>query len=65
MADEIVDVDKTWKGEGSLDEHRHREFAKIKHPGFSKGSTQQPVEPSPPEDITDDESSLFTAEESD
>lgn len=29
-----VDVDATWDGEGSLDEHRQKEFAKIKQPGF-------------------------------
>jgi len=30
----IVDVDTSWDGTGSLDEHRQREFAKIKQPGF-------------------------------
>jgi hypothetical protein len=30
-----VDVDATWdSGKCSLDEHRHKEFAKIKQPGF-------------------------------
>jgi hypothetical protein len=29
-----VDVDATWDGKGSLDEHRQKEFAKIKQPGF-------------------------------
>jgi hypothetical protein len=29
-----VDVDATWDGKGSLDEHRQNEFAKIKQPGF-------------------------------
>lgn len=29
-----IDVDATWDGKGSLDEHRQKEFAKIKQPGF-------------------------------
>lgn len=29
-----VDVDASWDGKGSLDEHRQKEFAKIKQPGF-------------------------------
>ena len=31
---EVVDVDATWDGKGSLDEHRQKELAKIKQPGF-------------------------------
>lgn len=30
----IVDVDATWDGKVSLDEHRQQEFAKITQPGF-------------------------------
>lgn len=30
----IVDVDSTWDGKSSLDEHRQRQFAKITQPGF-------------------------------
>jgi hypothetical protein len=30
----IVDVDATWDGKGSLDEHRQQQFAKITQPGF-------------------------------
>ena len=31
---DVIDVDSTWDGKGSLDEHRQLEFAKIKQPGF-------------------------------
>ena len=30
----IVDVDATWDGKVSLDEHRQQQFAKITQPGF-------------------------------
>jgi hypothetical protein len=29
-----TDVDASWDGKGSLDEHRQQAFAKIKQPGF-------------------------------
>ena len=29
-----TDVDLTWDGKGSLDEHRQKELAKVKQPGF-------------------------------
>lgn len=29
-----IDVDATWDGKGSLDDHRQKELAKIKQPGF-------------------------------
>jgi hypothetical protein len=29
-----VDVDATWDGKGSLDEHRQKELAKLTQPGF-------------------------------
>lgn len=29
-----IDVDSTWDGKVSLDEHRQQEFAKITQPGF-------------------------------
>ncbi len=31
---EINDVDASWDGKGSLDEHRQAAFAKLKQPGF-------------------------------
>ncbi len=31
---DVVDVDASWDGKGSLDEHRQQAFAKIKQPGF-------------------------------
>jgi len=34
MLKDVVDVDASWDGKGSLDEHRHKAFAKIKQPGF-------------------------------
>lgn len=42
----ITDVDATWNGEGSLDEHRQKEFAKLQETGFGKAVTQKqaPVE---------------------
>ena len=40
----MIDVDATWDGEGSLDEHRQREFAKLKQPGFG-GPKSAPAEP--------------------
>lgn len=30
----LVDVDATWDGKGSLDEHRQKELSKLKQPGF-------------------------------
>ena len=51
MRDEIVDVDKTWDGKGSLDEHRQREFEKIKHPGFGKAAAKKEAAADPPADI--------------
>ena len=33
---EVIDVDKSWDGTGSLDDHRQQEFAKIKQPGFGE-----------------------------
>tara|TARA_R110000868_G_scaffold332524_1_gene593571 strand:- start:231 stop:425 length:195 start_codon:yes stop_codon:yes gene_type:complete len=29
-----VDVDSSWDGKGSLDDHRQQEFEKTKQPGF-------------------------------
>jgi len=29
-----VDVDASWDGKGSLDEHRQKELAKVTQPGF-------------------------------
>lgn len=30
----VTDVDASWDGKGSLDEHRQKELAKVKQPGF-------------------------------
>jgi len=30
----MTDVDATWDGTGSLDDHRQKEFAKLQQPGF-------------------------------
>ena len=34
VAKDVVDVDASWDGKGSLDEHRQKELAKVKQPGF-------------------------------
>jgi len=34
MFEPPVDVDSTWDGKGSLDDHRQAEFAKLKQSGF-------------------------------
>lgn len=39
----MIDVDATWDGEGSLDEHRQKEFAKLQQPGFG-GPKPKPAE---------------------
>lgn len=36
----ITDVDATWNGEGSLDEHRQKEFAKLQEAGFGNAVAQ-------------------------
>jgi hypothetical protein len=48
----IVDVDATWNGEGSLDEHREREFSKLQEVGFGKPAApaQAPIEVETEED---------------
>ena len=71
---DIIDVDKSWDGKGSLDDHRHREFAKIQHPGFGRLPVQQPTAASePPEDIpaevdvendAEEAATLFTEDDS-
>ena len=51
MNDKPIDVDATWDGTGSLDDHRQAEFAKIKESGFgihsdkskARAATQQPA----------------------
>lgn len=48
---ENIDVDKTWDGKGSLDEHRQKEFEKIKQRGFGAAAfpddepKPKPIEP--------------------
>jgi len=34
MTDKVVDVDASWDGKGSLDDHRQKAFAEIQQPGF-------------------------------
>lgn len=34
MTSKHVDVDSTWDGKGSLDDHRQAEFTKLKEAGF-------------------------------
>lgn len=43
MNETPIDVDATWDGTGSLDDHRQKEFAKIEQPGF--GGKPQPQKP--------------------
>jgi hypothetical protein len=31
---DVSDIDASWDGTGSLDEHRQKAFAKVKQPGF-------------------------------
>jgi len=31
---EVSDIDASWDGTGSLDDHRQQAFAKVKQPGF-------------------------------
>ena len=52
---EPIDVDASWDGKGSLDEHREKALAKIKQPGF--GQEQPKVkaeEPEPVQEVTTD-----------
>jgi hypothetical protein len=39
---DVVDVDATWDGKGSLDEHRQTAFAKITQPGFGDSGKVKP-----------------------
>lgn len=34
VAKGVIDVDSSWDGTGSLDDHRQKELAKVKQPGF-------------------------------
>lgn len=43
----IIDIDATWSGEGSLDEHRQNALKDLKQPGF--GGASKPVAPPQPE----------------
>lgn len=38
MDSKAIDVDATWDGKGSLDDHRQAEFAKLKQSGFGAAS---------------------------
>jgi hypothetical protein len=39
---DVVDVDATWDGKGSLDEHRQQAFAKITQTGFGDSGKVKP-----------------------
>ena len=45
---EHIDVDATWDGKGSLDDHRQKAFKTIKEVGF--GQQAKPPEPVEPDD---------------
>jgi hypothetical protein len=47
---EHIDVDATWDGKGSLDDHRQKAFKTIKEVGF--GQQPEPVKPAKEEDDT-------------
>ena len=34
MTDKVIDVDASWDGKGSLDDHRQKSFAEIQQAGF-------------------------------
>jgi hypothetical protein len=38
----VIDVDATWDGKGSLDEHRQQAFANIPQPGFGDSGKVKP-----------------------
>jgi hypothetical protein len=38
----VVDVDASWDGKGSLDEHRQQQFANITQPGFGDSGKVKP-----------------------
>lgn len=38
----VIDVDATWDGKGSLDEHRQQAFANITQPGFGDSGKVKP-----------------------
>ena len=40
-----IDVDQSWDGQGSLDDHRQKEFATLKENGF--GEQAKKNEPAP------------------
>lgn len=44
----MTDVDATWDGKGSLDEHRQNAFKDMKQPGFG-GPVKPPAAPPQPE----------------
>lgn len=50
---ELKDVDATWDGTGSLDEHRQKAFAELQQPGFGAKSdsakAKRAAKQSPPE----------------
>jgi hypothetical protein len=47
----MIDVDATWDGTGSLDDHRQKEFATLQQPAFG-GPKPKPSAPAEPEVIT-------------
>jgi len=53
-----IDVDSTWDGKGSLDDHRQKAFKTIKEAGFGQQAT-------PPEPVKPDDDDTLTEEPSD
>ena len=39
---DVNDVDASWDGKGSLDDHRQMAFAKVKQPGFGSDRKVKP-----------------------
>jgi len=50
-----IDVDASWDGKGSLDEHREKALAQIKQPGFGQEQPKAKAEePAPVQEVTTD-----------
>jgi hypothetical protein len=49
---EHIDVDATWDGKGSLDDHRQKAFKTIKEVGF--GKQPEPAEPDADDTLTEE-----------
>ena len=51
---EYIDVDKSWDGKGSLDEHRQKMFKQIEQPGFGKEKPKHQQAAAPVQPQTED-----------